>query len=51
MKLGSVKRKAEGIEKDMKGKMLKVTLPWLIVALVLPLMAITVFTAKPAEAG
>jgi hypothetical protein len=35
----------------MKRKLLKITLPWLILALVLPLTAVVLFTAKPVEAG
>ena len=37
--------------KDMREKLVKITLPWFISALVLPLIMVALFTAKPAEAG
>jgi len=35
----------------MKGKLVKITSPWLVLALVLPLVSVVLFTAKPVEAG
>jgi len=32
-------------------KIFRIALPWLVLALVLPVMAVVLFAAKPAEAG
>jgi len=52
MKLGRYECKPYPRRKteDMK-KMFRIALPWLVLALVLPVMAVVLFAAKPAEAG
>ena len=41
----------EGRQKDMRRKSFTLTSPWIILALLLPLMATVLFIAKPVEAG